>query len=88
MFLSLETKKMMVPSRNWEAEKKAGLHLSLVQRLAVLLCFLVCIRMPAAYGGSQARSLIGAVRLLQSHSSTRSEPHLQATPELMATPDP
>ena len=42
-----------------------------------------------AYGGSQARGPIGAVaaRLRQSHSNTRSKPHLQPTPQLMATPD-
>ena len=44
---------------------------------------------PAAYGGSQARGLIGAAAtgLRQSHSNTGSEPHLQPTPQLMATPD-
>ena len=43
-----------------------------------------------AYGGSQASGLIRAVAagLHQSHSSTGPEPHLQATPQLMATPDP
>ena len=43
----------------------------------------------AAYGGSQARGWIGAVatRLRQSHSNAGSEPHLQATPQLTATPD-
>ena len=43
----------------------------------------------AAYGGSQARGLIGAVAagLRQSHSNVGSEPHLQPTPQLMATPD-
>ena len=45
---------------------------------------------PAAYGGSQARSRIGAVAtgLRQSHSNTGSEPCLQSTPQFMATPDP
>jgi len=44
---------------------------------------------PAAYGGSQARGGIGAVAtgLRQSHSNSGSEPHLQPTPQLMATPD-
>ena len=43
-----------------------------------------------AYGGSQARSLIGAVAfgLCQSHSKAGSELRLQPTPLLMATPDP
>ena len=45
---------------------------------------------PAAYGGSQARSLIGAVAagLRQSHSNVGSEPRLQPTPQLTATTDP
>ena len=44
---------------------------------------------PAAYGVSQASGLIGAVAasLRQSHSSTGSEPRLQPTPQLTATPD-
>ena len=45
---------------------------------------------PGAYGGSQARGLIGAIAsgLHQSHSNARSEPFLQPTPQLTATPDP
>ena len=45
---------------------------------------------PAAYGGSQARGRIRAVAasLCQSHSNAGSEPRLQPTPQLMATPDP
>ena len=44
---------------------------------------------PAAYGGSQARGLIGAVAtgLRQSHSNAGSELRLQPTPQLTATPD-
>ena len=44
----------------------------------------------AAYEGSQARGLVGAVAssLCQGHSNARSEPHLRPTPQLMATPDP
>ena len=43
-----------------------------------------------AYGGSQARGLIGAVAasLCHSHSKTGSKPPLRLTPQLMATPDP
>ena len=43
-----------------------------------------------AYGNSQARGLIGTVAasLHQSHSNTGSEPSLQTTPQLTATPDP
>ena len=44
---------------------------------------------PAAYGGSQARGPIRAVAsgLRQSHSNSRSKPHLRPTPQLTATPD-
>ena len=43
-----------------------------------------------AYGGSQARGLIGAVAagVHRSHSNAGSEPCLQPTSQLMATPDP
>jgi len=43
-----------------------------------------------AYGGSQARGLNRAVvaGLYHSHNNARSEPSLQPTPQLMATPDP
>ena len=56
--------------------------------LLLLLLFLWAA--PAAYGGSQARGLIGAVAtgLRQSHSNAGSEPSLQPTPQLTATPDP
>ena len=45
---------------------------------------------PVAYGGSQARSPIGAVAagLRHRHSNVGSELHLQATPQLTATQDP
>ena len=44
----------------------------------------------AAYGGSQARGLMGAVAagLHHSHSNARSEPHLRPTLQLTAMPDP
>ena len=44
---------------------------------------------PAAYGGSQARGLIGAVAtsLRQSHSNLGSEPRLRPALQLTATPD-
>ena len=52
--------------------------------------FLLFRAAPLAYGSSQARGHIGAVAtgLHHSHSDTRSEPHLQPTPQLMATLDP
>ena len=44
----------------------------------------------AAYGGSQARGLIGAVAagLHQSHSNSGSELCLRLTPQLTGMPDP
>ena len=52
---------------------------------------LVCLfsAAPAAYGGSQARGLIGAVAasLHQSHSNAGSKPCLQPIPQLTARPD-
>ena len=44
---------------------------------------------PAAYGSSQTRGQIGAVAsgLCQNHSNVESEPHLQPTAQLTATPD-
>ena len=57
------------------------------------LCVCVCVfskAAPVAYGGSQARGLIRAVAasLCHSHSNAGSEPRLQPTPQLTATPDP
>ena len=45
---------------------------------------------PMAYGGFQARGLIGTVAagLCHSHSNVWSEPHLWPTPQLLETPDP
>ena len=45
---------------------------------------------PVAYGGFQARGLIGAeaTGLHHSHNNTRSELRLQPIPQLMATLDP
>ena len=65
--------------------------------LLVCVCVCVCVCVfaiswaaLAAYGGSQARGLIGAVSagLRQSHSNVGSEPRLQPTPQLTAMPDP
>ena len=45
---------------------------------------------PTAYGGSQARGLIGATAssLCHSHSNIRTEPYLWPIPQLVAMPDP
>ena len=59
--------------------------------LPFFLVFLFFSRaLPAAYGGSQARGLMGAVAasLHHSHSNARSEPRLQPTPQLTAMLDP
>ena len=63
--------------------------------LCLLSFFFFCLftAAPAAYGGSQARGLIGTVAAglhhsHPSHSNSRSEPHLWPTPELTATLDP
>ena len=50
--------------------------------------FAISWTIPTAYGGSQARGLMGAVTSSQSHSSVVSELRLQPTPQLTATPDP
>ena len=54
--------------------------------------FVFCLfrAMPAAYGGSQARGLIGtlATGLHHSHSNVGSELGLRPTPQLTATLDP
>ena len=51
-----------------------------VRELSGVFCLFVCLfrAAPVAYGGSQARGLIGAVAagLRQSHSNARSEPRL------------
>ena len=43
---------------------------------------------PTAYGGSQARGLIGSVATGLRHSHSGSKPRLRPTPQLTATPDP
>ena len=61
-----------------------------VKETVCLFFFFFSWATPAAYGGSQARGRIGAVvsGLRQSHSNAGSEPRLQPTPQLTATPDP
>ena len=55
-----------------------------------LFILLVFRASPVAYGGSQARGLIGttAASLRHSHSKAGSKPRLWPTPQLTATPDP
>ena len=54
--------------------------------LFIYYLFVLSRAAPASYAVSQSRGLIGSVAtsLCQSHSNTRSEPHLQPTPQLMA----
>ena len=61
--------------------------MSLVQIIFYFLLFRAAL---AAYGASQARGPIRAVAagLHESHSNARSEPCLQPTSQLTATPDP
>ena len=65
-----------------------------VSDLSLFFCFLSFFAFSRAYskayGGSQARGLIGAVAagLRQSHSNVGSEPCLQPTPQSMAMLDP
>ena len=65
-------------------------HFLKITRFFVLFCFCLFRAAPAAYGGSQARNQIGATAagLHHSHSNVGSEPRLQPTPQLPATPDP
>ena len=56
----------------------------------IFLSFYLFRAIPVAYGGSQARGLIGAVAagLHHSHSNVVSELRQRPTPQLTATPDP
>ena len=56
----------------------------------VLFCFGLFRAAPTAYGGSQARALIGAVaaNLHHSYSNSGSKPRLRPTPQVTAMPDP
>ena len=55
----------------------------------VVFIFVFSMAAPMAYGDFRARGLIGATAtsLCQSHSNMGSEPHLQPTPQLVATLD-
>ena len=62
-----------------------------LQREEILFYLLLFFRAaPTEYGGAQARGLIGAAAagLWHSQSNSGPKPHLQLTPQLMATPDP
>ena len=59
-----------------------------IYKSAIYLFILLFRIAPTAYGCSQAGSLIGAAAASLYHSNTGSEPSLQPTPQLTATPDP
>ena len=68
---------------------------NMASEVIVKVCVCVCVfafsrAAPEAYGGSQARGIIGAVAtsLCHSYSNSGSELHLWPTPQLTATPDP
>ena len=71
----------------WKQRIKSPFELQAAFRFCL---FAISWAAPAAYGGSQARGLIGAVAvgLRQSHNNVGSEPHLQPTPQFRAMPDP
>ena len=58
--------------------------------LSLSFIFFLFRAVPAAYGGSQARGLMGgiAASLHHSHSNVGSGPRLQPTPQLLAMLDP
>uniref|UniRef100_A0A8C3YL35 EF-hand domain-containing protein n=1 Tax=Catagonus wagneri TaxID=51154 RepID=A0A8C3YL35_9CETA len=67
---------------SWSNEGTSG--------LCLFFFFALSRTAPAAFGGSQARGLTGAVAadLHHSNSNAGSEPRLQPTPQLKAMPDP
>ena len=72
-----------VPRLGIESEMQLPAHTIATFGIFLLFIYLFCLfaiswATPAAYGGSQARGLIGAVAagLHHSHSNTGSEPHL------------
>ena len=85
-FLSKKTAPILILSEGvWEC-----LILQALIRAGFFFCLCPFRATHSAYGGSQARGLIGAVAagLHHSHSNTRSKLHLRPTPQLTATPDP
>ena len=95
--LSHKTSPMSPSSVSRKAPCHSGSHNCSGFSGTALLCFFLFVfclfaisqAAPSAYGGSQARGQIGAVAtgLRQSHSNAGSEPRLQPTPQLTATPD-
>ena len=79
-----------------ESKREPNSTSGTVEKLADLLFFLFLFlflflrAIPVAYGSSQVRGPIGATTagLCHNHRNARSEPRLQSTPQLIATPDP
>ena len=77
----------MIPKVQVIKQKTDKLNYTKTKTFLLLLFFRAT---PVAYGDSQARGPIAATAagLHHSHGNTRSEPHLQPTPQLTAMPDP
>ena len=85
------SRKKDLPAESFSRLTRKHIFLSFYFILFIYLFIYLLFRATSsAYGGSQARGLIGAVAadLCHSHRNARSEPRLQHTLQLTATPDP
>ena len=73
-----------------KTKSKSINKMSMKTYISIITLFIFFRATPVAYGGSQARCLIGATAagLCHSYRNARSKLRLQPTPQLMATPDP
>ena len=72
-------------------DRSVGIDLGIRGLFYLFIFFFLLFRAaPVAYGSSQARDQIetAAAGQYHRHSNATSEPCLQPTPQLMATPDP
>ena len=76
--------KLYLKTLQWEIQSQE------IIIIVIIGLFAISWATPMAYGGSQARSRIGAIAtgLCQSQSNAGSEPRLRPTPQLTATLDP
>ena len=83
---------MFILNRGYIGIVESAKHLDSVDSFFVLFLFLLFKATPVAYGGSQARGLIGATAASHSHShshsNTGSKLRLRPTPQLVAMLDP